>query len=75
MTSNKELLNDICFIIYDNDMINDENDLNILHSKLKTFLAKKNIRILDIFFCPHHPTSKIEKYNHPWGLSNKGLFL
>jgi hypothetical protein len=31
------------------------SDFNLLHKKLKTFLAKRNIFIDDVFYCPHHP--------------------
>ena len=48
MTSNKELLNDICFIIYDNDMINDENDLNIFLDKLKENILNYEYESIEI---------------------------
>jgi D-glycero-D-manno-heptose 1,7-bisphosphate phosphatase len=31
------------------------SDFNLLHKILKTFLAKRNIFIDDVFYCPHHP--------------------
>lgn len=39
-----------------------ENDFFNLHKKLKFFLAKKNIYIDDVQYCPFHPQAKIKKF-------------
>lgn len=38
-------------------------DLKNMHIKLKEDLKSQNIKILDIFFCPHHKDGSIEKYS------------
>lgn len=39
-----------------------ESDFFKLHLKIKSFLAKKNIYINDVKYCPFHCNSKIKKY-------------
>ena len=39
-----------------------ENDFHILHKKIKTYLAKKNIYFNDVKYCPYHPKAIIKKY-------------
>ena len=36
--------------------------LEQMHKKLKDFFIKKNIKIDDVRYCPHHPEAKIKKY-------------
>jgi D-glycero-D-manno-heptose 1,7-bisphosphate phosphatase len=40
----------------------EESDFYILHKKIKTYLAKKNIYFNDVKYCPHHPNAIIRKY-------------
>jgi D,D-heptose 1,7-bisphosphate phosphatase len=39
-----------------------ESDFHILHKKIKTYLAKKNIYFNDVKYCPYHPKAIIKKY-------------
>lgn len=39
-----------------------ENDLKEIHEKLLSILKKSNAKIDHIYYCPHHPEGKIEKY-------------
>ena len=39
-----------------------ENDVLVFHKLMKRKLEKKNAKIDAIYYCPHHPESKIEKY-------------
>ena len=39
-----------------------EIDFHILHKKIKTYLAKKNIYFNDVKYCPHHPGAIIKEY-------------
>ena len=38
------------------------SDLLSLHTKLKTFLKRKNIIINDIEYCPYHPDGIVKRY-------------
>ena len=42
----------------------DENDLFILHNYLLSIFEEKNIKIKEIFFCPHHENGKLPKYSY-----------
>jgi D,D-heptose 1,7-bisphosphate phosphatase len=39
-----------------------EIDFHILHKKIKTYLAKKNIYFDDVKYCPYHPGAIIKEY-------------
>lgn len=39
-----------------------DSDFHILHKKIKTYLAKKNIYFNDVKYCPYHPNAIIRKY-------------
>ena len=39
-----------------------EQDLESIHQKMTDLLKKENAFIDDIFYCPHHPEAKVEKF-------------
>ena len=39
-----------------------EDDLNAIHTRLAEMLGKFNARVDRIYYCPHHPEGKIERY-------------
>ncbi len=39
-----------------------EQDLESIHQKMTDLLQKENAFIDDIFYCPHHPEAKVEKF-------------
>lgn len=39
-----------------------EKDLEIIHRKMIEKIEKYGGKILDIFYCPHHPEGKIKRY-------------
>lgn len=39
-----------------------EKDLNEIHENMLEQMGKKDATVKDIFYCPHHPQGKVDKY-------------